>query len=369
MEAQNKRVTPFKATHPGEILHDELAEREILQRDFAKEIGILPSRLNEFIKGKTKFNIEFAMKLEEALGIKATYWMNLQANYDYDMAVIEQRGIEEKDVSFELGRYEESIDTKTLLKRTGFSYKMPKQIIDCLKNEFHLGTHAELRLAGSGVFKRSQKVGRDPRMIYTWTVLAKYEAQKTKPTGTYDEEHNEQLLEELFNILHGNNNTIPELTSTFSKYGIGFCVVPKLEKASIDGFSYFQNGTPYIIVTLRINHIDNLAFAIMHEMCHIINHDEENVNFGKVQKNKEIEEITIFDDAIEKRADKFATEKLIPEKVWAKRPQVIPNIYIIQKRYSAWAKENNLNPWIVLGRVAYETGSYAIKGEESRKVM
>ena len=366
---QNKRITPFKATHPGEILHDELAEREILQRDFAKEIGILPSRLNEFIKGKTKFNMDFAMKLEEALGIKATYWMNLQTNYDYDMAVIEQRGIEEKDASIELSRYEESIDTKVLLKRSGFDCKMPNQIIDCLKNNFHLGTHAELRLAGSGVFKKSQKVGRDPRMIYTWTVLAKYEAQKTKPIGTYHEERNKQLLDDLFIILHENKNTLQKLTSTFSKYGIGFCVVPKVEKASIDGFSYFLDGIPYIIVTLRINHIDNLAFAVMHEMCHIINHDEENVNFGKVQKSKEIEEITIIDDAIEKRADKFATEILIPEKIWAKRPKVIPNIYAIQKLYSAWAKNNNLNPWIVIGRVAYETGSYAIKGEESRKVM
>jgi antitoxin HigA-1 len=68
--------------HPGEIIADELEARLISQKDFAKQIDLLPPHLNDLIKGKRNVSAKIAIKLETALGIDADYWLRVQMNYD-----------------------------------------------------------------------------------------------------------------------------------------------------------------------------------------------------------------------------------------------------------------------------------------------
>jgi antitoxin HigA-1 len=81
----NELRTPI-AIHPGELLLEEIEERELKKTDFAKEIGILSSNLSELFKGKRHINARLAIKIEKALGIDAEYWMSLQAAYDLTIA-------------------------------------------------------------------------------------------------------------------------------------------------------------------------------------------------------------------------------------------------------------------------------------------
>ncbi len=84
METNDNRLIPFKATHPGEILKEELLERGIKQKDFAAEIGMQASHLNAFIKGKRDMNESLAIKLEKHLDIPYNVWMNLHNSYIYE---------------------------------------------------------------------------------------------------------------------------------------------------------------------------------------------------------------------------------------------------------------------------------------------
>ena len=90
----NDRKTGFRAVHPGEILSEELQERGIKQKDLAKSIGLLPSHLNELIKGKRSFTVVVAMALEKELGIPYDFWMRMQYSYEHDCLVIAQREVE-----------------------------------------------------------------------------------------------------------------------------------------------------------------------------------------------------------------------------------------------------------------------------------
>jgi HTH-type transcriptional regulator/antitoxin HigA len=83
-------LTPCLATHPGEMLADELEARGIKQQEFALQIGMQKSQLNEIIKGKRSFNAEFAVLIEAALGISADFWLKAQMNYD--LAVVKIQG-------------------------------------------------------------------------------------------------------------------------------------------------------------------------------------------------------------------------------------------------------------------------------------
>jgi addiction module HigA family antidote len=84
-------MTPCEATHPGELIKDELKERGMTQKQLALETGIKPSVLSETVNGKRSVSLNVAVALEKALGIPADFWMNLQTQYDLDTAQIAER--------------------------------------------------------------------------------------------------------------------------------------------------------------------------------------------------------------------------------------------------------------------------------------
>lgn len=86
-----KDFTPFVATHPGEMIKDELKERHMTQKELAIAAGIPTSVLSETINGKRSVSMSVAMALEKVLEIPAELWMNLQTQYDLDSANIAQR--------------------------------------------------------------------------------------------------------------------------------------------------------------------------------------------------------------------------------------------------------------------------------------
>lgn len=86
-------ITPFEATHPGTLLLDEIRVRNIKQKELASELGVLPTFLNEIIKGKRAITADFAILLEKALEIPADFWMRFQTQYDIDKAKLKEKNI------------------------------------------------------------------------------------------------------------------------------------------------------------------------------------------------------------------------------------------------------------------------------------
>lgn len=84
-------MVPFVATHPGELIKDELKERGLTQKLLSEMTGIKPSVISETISGKRSVSLNMAVALEKALGIPANMWMNLQTQYNLDSAGIAQR--------------------------------------------------------------------------------------------------------------------------------------------------------------------------------------------------------------------------------------------------------------------------------------
>ena len=86
-----KDIIPFKATHPGEMIKDEIKERGMTQKQLAAEMNVKPSVLSETVNGKRAVSVNMALALEKALGIPADIWMNMQAQYELDIANIAER--------------------------------------------------------------------------------------------------------------------------------------------------------------------------------------------------------------------------------------------------------------------------------------
>jgi addiction module HigA family antidote len=81
------------ATHPGEVLKDEIAARAMSAHRLALELGVPPTRIADILKCRRSVSPETALRLAAYFGGSAQVWLRLQA--DYDLAVAERKHGEE----------------------------------------------------------------------------------------------------------------------------------------------------------------------------------------------------------------------------------------------------------------------------------
>ena len=74
------------ATHPGEVLKDELESRNIPQRSFAKQVNMSYSVLNEILNGHRPLTTNTALMFEAALDVPADALMYMQTKYNLQTA-------------------------------------------------------------------------------------------------------------------------------------------------------------------------------------------------------------------------------------------------------------------------------------------
>ena len=76
----------FYPVHPGEVIKDELEARNISQREFARQVDISYTALNELLNGKRSLSPATALMFEAALDIPADALMNIQTKYNLQTA-------------------------------------------------------------------------------------------------------------------------------------------------------------------------------------------------------------------------------------------------------------------------------------------
>lgn len=362
MEERNERTVHCMAVPPGLLIKEELAERGISQKSFAEMLGVQPSHLNEILKGKRSL-APIASKIEDVLHLSARTLIKMQASYEYDKKAIEERGIKEIEAKNELENYNKSIDIKTLISRLNIdSWKGAIFTLESLKQLLQLPCAARMQMNTYGTFfRKSEKTGVDERMIATWVLLARYEASQRSATGVFDKKDADCLKDKLVSIFNENKNVVVRTERVMSEYGIKFCVVPKVQKASVNGYCFLDKGVPAIVLTKRYDQIDHFAFDTMHELGHVLLHlDNDHFEMINIDEQENTSK--------EKEADRFASSTIIPDSLWSTAPAVKMNAFAIQKSYTEWAKQSGLHKWIVLGRVAHETGMHKFKGDDTRRI-
>lgn len=86
----DKELVPAFATHPGELIRDEMKARRLSQKALCEVSGITPSVLHELTLCKSSISEKVAQALESVLGIPTSFWLNLQKQYERDCAVIRE---------------------------------------------------------------------------------------------------------------------------------------------------------------------------------------------------------------------------------------------------------------------------------------
>ncbi|MEO8820121.1 MAG: HigA family addiction module antitoxin [Ginsengibacter sp.] len=73
----------MKPVHPGAILREDiLKEMNLTITGTAKSLGISRKHLSEIVNEQTPITAEMAVRLEQAFGVEAEFWLDLQKKYD-----------------------------------------------------------------------------------------------------------------------------------------------------------------------------------------------------------------------------------------------------------------------------------------------
>ena len=350
-------LIPGEATHPGEILKDELDTRRLSQTDFAKQIGYQKSQLNEILSRKRGINADLALLLQETLKIDAEYWMNAQKMYELDVARINKKNHQRLEAITQWKMIEDYIPTK-FFKAQGVISGDPLEDIPTVKEIYKITTFEEFgTIYANGNyqrFRKSEKLSTDKINLVGWVRLVEYRADQLS-VSKFDYKHKDDLIKELNLALYKNKNLMNKVSEVLKEAGIKIVYQEKYEKTPVDGVSLWSDGNPAIGMSLRHKRIDNFAFTLFHELGHVYLHllnDNKaefidlNADDADYKKTKE-----------EKEANEFASENLINKASWKDFSESLN--YRSDAAIKKFSSKVKVNPAIIRGRVCHETKDYS----------
>lgn len=137
-----------------------------------------------------------------------------------------------------------------------------------------------------------------------------------------------------------------------AEYGILLIIEPQIAGMRVDGAAFLIDEHPVIGLTLRLDTLDNFWFTLMHELGHVILHYRTGLASGFFD---DFEHLEI--DEMEKEANRFAQNMLIPDAIWSKSPARIAKTAELVERL---AKQLSIAPAIIFGRLRMERQNYKI---------
>lgn len=78
------RLIPL--THPGEHLRELMQDSALTQYRLAKAIGVQQTRIMEILKGRRAITADTALRLARFFETTPQLWIDLQKNYDLEIA-------------------------------------------------------------------------------------------------------------------------------------------------------------------------------------------------------------------------------------------------------------------------------------------
>ena len=135
--------------------------------------------------------------------------------------------------------------------------------------------------------------------------------------------------------------------------GIALVIERHLSGTYLDGAAMISAmGHPVVALTLRYDRLDNFWFVLFHELGHVFLHlytslkldffDEEDGSDG---------------DGVEREADAFALDRLIPEATWK---QCLSRFALTEEAVRIDAEKLGIDPSIIAGRIRKERNNYLI---------
>lgn len=308
MSSENKLPNGIVPVHPGEILQSVLEDYAMSQKELAVAIGKPSPIVNDIIKGKRNINPEFAVLLEAVLpNISAADWMSMQTQYDISNLKRQEEIQQQKDLIERWNALKEYLNLNYMKKRLRLADDLG-QSLNAIFGYLGISEVSELKAKQEsvmGYFKKSEKSSTDPINLLTWLCVVRHRSDESSLDVEFDVSKVGKLTSELNEVFFVNKDVESTVTNLLNSYGIKFFVEKKLDKMAVDGVSFWSGDNPTIVMTERMNRIDNFAFVLCHELGHVVKH------LSKERKSEFLDDMNgLKNDSCENEANQFAEDTL-----------------------------------------------------------
>lgn len=333
IEDYEKEHYPIALPDPVEAILFRMEQEGLRQKDIAPYLGG-KNRASEVLSRKRPLTLPMIRSLHDNLGIPSELLIRESAA-GYDT----KEEVDESKVPLDL-----------LIKRGWLDAKL--SVTDLIARlQAPVGAPVRLRNTttyGAGLRKNRTNV---------WLWLARIRELGDAQTHVHSRFRREELSEELIRYVTrlSKMEKGPRLAREFlEECGISLIIEPHLPKTHLDGAAMIgRNGSPIIGLSLRHDRLDNFWFTLTHELVHAWRHLDHVSRRTIADENIDKQG---NEDEVEREANTFAGEILIPASVWRRSDAFTdPSASAINRL----ASELNISSAIVAGKVRYEQKNYA----------
>lgn len=336
---------PRLAVHPGEVLLDILETDGHNQTWLAERTGYSDKQISQIINGRAVITPELSLRLERVLDASASFWNNLTANYQSDLARIQEQKraeAESQQYAGEIsGAYNELVK-HGYIERERDSVARIKQFW----NFFGVSSIGDIATTMPIAFRKSTRSKQDKYAVAAWLRCGEIEAKRLEITAQFNKITAEDVVVRIREMIPcPPKDFFVRIQNLLKDAGIALVAVGYFKNSHINGATRWDGQIPVIQLSDRSKCDDRIWFTLFHELGHVILH--------RKREQFITSEIQITDQVEESAADKFASDILINPLSYRNFIQTA-RMPITQEQIIAFAKDQNTDPSIVLGRLQHD---------------
>ncbi len=329
------RSRTYIATPPGATIKEQLVNRNMSQKEFAIRMDMSEKHISKLINGDVQLTPEMAMRLELVLGLPAHFWNNLESNYREKLLKVQAEN--EMDEDLEIMRkipYNEMANNEWIPKT-----RNPNERVNNLRKFFEivqLGILKEPSVLGINYRKLGESENSDYALL-AWAQRAKLEARNISVDSINVDKLKNYLPVIRKMTRQDPQDFCPRLYNILAECGIAIVFLPHIGGSFLHGATFYDGPKIVVGMTVRGKDADRFWFSLFHEFGHIVRGDLNLTNNHR--------------DEIEKVADAFARDMLIPQNEYDK--------FIKRKTFDRcsirrFSDRIEIDPGIVVGRLQKE---------------
>ena len=341
MAAGKSQYHPDYAVSPGWVLEERLDAHGITHAEFARRCDRSPKLISEIIAGKAPIVPQTAFQFEMVLGVDASIWLGIEADY----RLYRIRAAAEKQAEASCS-WSKSFPVKDLAKR-GVIRKTASEskAVSELLAFFGVASLNAWKMKYENVniaFRHSPSFESNRAALMAWLRLTEIDS-RDQNCDSYNVSKFKKALAQVRQLTRAPvREALKQTKELFNEAGVALSLVKPLPKTRVSGAAWwvFPNR-PVVALGVRHKTDDHLWFSLFHEAAHIILHGKKNVYVDGSNGGS---------DKTETEANQWAVNFLIPSTAWS--------VFVARGSFSStdvcsFADEHNIAPGIVVGRLQH----------------
>jgi HTH-type transcriptional regulator / antitoxin HigA len=258
---------------PGELLAQELEERNWSQADFAEILGRPAQFVSEIISGKKEITRDSAAQIGAALETSAELWLNLQNSYLLSRQRLNDSAQKQLREVRQRAKHNHLAPVTLLQKRGYLPTGSPDRVEAALLDLFELSTIDDEPYFATAA-RRSNSDVPLTQLQHAWLAVARRQARELKASA-YSRKAVESLASTLSQALV-EPEAFRQLPDMLAASGVRLTYVEAFPGSKMSGATFLLDddpARPVIALSGRGRRLDIVLFTLLHELAHLVRGD------------------------------------------------------------------------------------------------